>query len=209
MTKIKAIIWDIGGVLSPSPHAAVAAYAAEVGTTDAIFRLALFGPRDHDTDHPWHRLERGELELNEALALISTEFEAQGIEADPFGWLAHARDQEYDTAPLIERITELHAAGVRHAVLTNNLAAFKDGWRKLVPIELFELVVDSHEVGLRKPEAAIYEFTLERLGLEAHETIFLDDTPENVTGARDLGIVGIDVGPNPLETLAALNDALA
>lgn len=208
MTNIKAIIWDIGGVLSASPHAAVAAYAAEVGSTNEIFRNAVFGPRDHDTDHPWHRLERGELELKPALELISADLAEQGIDADPFGWLAHARDQAYDTGPLIDRITELHGAGMRHVVLTNNLAAFKDGWRSLVPIELFEFVVDSHEVGLRKPEAAIYELVLERLGLPAEEAVFLDDTPENVTAARALGIAGIDVGPDPLVTLAELNALL-
>jgi epoxide hydrolase-like predicted phosphatase len=77
-------------------------------------------------------------------------------------------------------------------VLTNNIREFRDRWRELMDFDsLFDTVVDSHEVGLRKPDRAIYELTLGRLGSVAQESAFLDDVQSNVDAASRLGMHGV------------------
>jgi putative hydrolase of the HAD superfamily len=82
----------------------------------------------------------------------------------------------------------LHARGIRFAMLTNNVREWEPLWRAKLPIdEIFETVVDSAFVGLRKPDPAIYAIVLERLRLPAEECAFIDDIAVNVEAARALG----------------------
>ena len=81
---------------------------------------------------------------------------------------------------------ELHARGFRIAMLTNNVREWEPHWRAELPVdEIFELVVDSGFVGVRKPDPAIYALSLERLGLPAEACVFVDDLEANCRrGAR-------------------------
>jgi putative hydrolase of the HAD superfamily len=82
--------------------------------------------------------------------------------------------------------------GLRLALLTNNVREWEPRWRAMVPIdELFEVVVDSAFVGMRKPDPRIYELTLERLGLPASACTFVDDLEHNVEAARALGMQAV------------------
>ena len=77
------------------------------------------------------------------------------------------------------------------AMLTNNVREWEPLWRSMLPVdEIFELVVDSAFVGMRKPDREIYELTLERLGdgIRAPECLFVDDVEANVDAARGLGM---------------------
>jgi putative hydrolase of the HAD superfamily len=75
--------------------------------------------------------------------------------------------------------------------------------------ELFDLVIDSSEVGIRKPDPAIFRLTLERLGnIPPERSVFLDDYESNVKAATDLGIRGLLVGNDHLATIAALDRLL-
>ena len=84
-------------------------------------------------------------------------------------------------------------------------------WRSLVPIdELFDVVIDSSEVGMRKPSRAIYELTLERLGgVAPDEAVFLDDVASNVEGAQAAGLHGIVVDDPPNRAIDELDELLA
>jgi putative hydrolase of the HAD superfamily len=77
--------------------------------------------------------------------------------------------------------------GLRLALLTNNVREWQPLWRTEHLDELFETIVDSGFVGLRKPDPRIYALTLERLGLRAEECVFVDDLAPNVDAARELG----------------------
>ncbi|MDJ0789766.1 MAG: HAD family phosphatase, partial [Myxococcota bacterium] len=66
MPELDAVLFDFGGVFTPSPFTAVADYGASLGIEPARFVEAVFGPYSEDTDHPWHRVERGEIPLLEA-----------------------------------------------------------------------------------------------------------------------------------------------
>ena len=82
---------------------------------------------------------------------------------------------------------ELRGRGLRTALLTNNVREWEPLWRAKLPEidELFEVVVDSAFVGLRKPDPAIYELTLERLGgVRAERCVFVDDLDVNCEAAR-------------------------
>jgi putative hydrolase of the HAD superfamily len=88
-------------------------------------------------------------------------------------WLRRARDEH----------------GLRLALLTNNVREWEPRWRAMLPVdELFEVVVDSSRVGLRKPDPRIYELTLERLGLPAQACLFVDDVEHNIDAARTVGL---------------------
>jgi putative hydrolase of the HAD superfamily len=112
---------------------------------------------------------------------------------------------------MVERARRLRSAGVRTALVTNNAREFREGWRSLVPAdELFEHVVDSSEVGVRKPDPEIFRIALRRLGDPApRRTLFLDDFEGNVTAARSLGIRALLVEQDPAPALAALDALLA
>ena len=87
---------------------------------------------------------------------------------------------------------ELKARGKRMAMLTNNVREWEPLWRPMLPVdEIFETVVDSGFVGCRKPEARIYEMTLERLGLPGEVCLFVDDIEVNCEGARKAGMTAV------------------
>ena len=94
----------------------------------------------------------------------------------------------------IELMRELKGRGLRMALLTNNVREWEPRWRPMLPEldEIFEVVVDSGFVGMRKPEPGIYELTLERLGgVPAAECLFVDDMELNCEAARELGMAAV------------------
>ena len=138
---------------------------------------------------PVHLLERGEMPLEEfervlagALAAEGSAVEAEGLVGQMLVDLAVYEDS------MTSLVTRAHAAGVRTALLSNSWGNDYDRsqWH-----EMFDAVVISGEVGMRKPEPAIFAHAVELLGVEAAETVFVDDLRVNVTAAAGLGFVGV------------------
>ena len=95
---------------------------------------------------------------------------------------------------MLALVRDLRAAGIATAMLTNNVREFRSLWWPLAPwAELFDVIVDSHEVGLRKPNPAIYELTLAHLGVAPALSAFLDDVASNGAAAEAVGMIGIVV----------------
>jgi putative hydrolase of the HAD superfamily len=93
---------------------------------------------------------------------------------------------------MIAFMTSLRAEGYRMALLTNNVREWELRWRSLAPIEdLFELVVDSAFVGVRKPDPKIYELAVSGLGVAAAECLFVDDIELNCDAARAAGMSAV------------------
>jgi epoxide hydrolase-like predicted phosphatase len=210
MHPIRAILYDFGGVFTPSPFEGARQYGAQIGADPERVLELVFGPYHEDTDHPWHRLERGELSFADARDDIIALGRAHGVDTDPFklfASMAHGPRGAY--AAMVERAQRIVAAGYRTALVTNNIVEFRDNWRRMVPADaLFQVIVDSSEVRMRKPNPAIFRLTLERLGgVAAHECLFLDDAASNVAAAEKLGMRGVVVKPDLADALAAL-DAL-
>jgi len=108
---------------------------------------------------------------------------------------------------MIHRVRELRADGYRTAILTNNIKEWGRYWKGSIPLDLFDVVVDSCEVGLRKPDPAIFRLTCERLGVAPEAAVFLDDTRRHVESARQVGLHAILVA-DPLAALAELDAIL-
>jgi epoxide hydrolase-like predicted phosphatase len=204
MPSVHAVLFDFGGVFMDSPFAAVRAFGALKGIAPERVLELIFGAYDSDTDHPWHRLERGELSLADAREAI-LELGAPDHRIDLFealGSLTRAKIR-----PDVIQITrDARACGVKTAIVTNNVREFGDGWRAMLPVdELFDAVIDSAHVGVRKPDPRIFHMTLERLGgIAPADAVFLDDFHGNVTAAERLGMRGILVDEDHLPAMRAL-----
>ena len=105
---------------------------------------------------------------------------------------------------------DLRARGYRTALITNNIAEFSDGWRAMIPVDdLFEVIIDSSAVGMRKPDARIYRMALEQLGVAPENAVFLDDAPGNIEAARAVGMHAILVEDDHSGAFAELDRLLA
>ena len=95
--------------------------------------------------------------------------------------------------------------------LTNNLKEFSD-WRNRFPYsaeETYDVIADSCELGYRKPNPKIYQWTLDQLGMKGEETLFLDDYPENIESAANLGIHGFIVEKDVTSAIDWVEEQLA
>ena len=208
-SPIEAVIFDYGGVFTPSPFVAAHTYATAQGVAPEVLIGVVFGSYGTDSDHAWHRLERGEVPFAEALAEISQDAATAGIAFDlgeMFGAMVH---DTVDRGVVTDCVVRLRARGIATAILTNNIREYGDAWRKHVGADhLFDAVVDSCLEGMRKPDPAIYELALARLCVEdPARAVFLDDFAGNVAAAQAIGMHGIVVGTDPRDAIAEL-DAL-
>ena len=108
---------------------------------------------------------------------------------------------------MIEAVRAVRSAGYRTAILTNNIKEW-GAWRTLWDADnLVDVVIDSCEVGMRKPNPEIFELTVEQLGTPIDRTLFLDDFPWNIEGAEAVGLQTMHV-TDPVAAAAALLDRL-
>jgi epoxide hydrolase-like predicted phosphatase len=199
---IEAVLFDFSGVVTTSPWPALTASAGG----DLTF---LTGPYHEDTDHPWHRLERGEITLREWLTAVQAAADEAGRTLD----LAPLQGLLSDLLvhdDVVAHIAGLRADGYRTALVTNNVREGASAWRAMIPVEdLFDVVVDSSSVGMRKPNPAIFTHTLDLLGgVAPGRAVFLDDVEGNLAGARLAGLHTILVGDPPGPALVALDRLL-
>ncbi|MCH7788336.1 MAG: HAD family phosphatase [Acidobacteria bacterium] len=199
-----AVFWDMGGVFTASPFHAVAAHASELGLRGEELIEIVFGPYHADTDHAWHRLERGEISLEETMVAIGVDFASRDVEfapADFFGWMSVTADDDRRVR-VVDEIVSLRAEGIRHAMITNNIAEARGRWGKGWGLEdHIEVLIDSSEVGMRKPNPAIYTLAMSRMELDdPARVIFVDDFPSNVEAARSVGMRGVIVQDDDIDT---------
>ena len=196
--SIDAVVYDFGGVFMASPFEAVRRMGDENGAGFEQTFDIVFGPYGDDTDHPWHRCERGELDLMTVRDEIRTLGLAQGVELDLFEMLKYLGSDGTLRDAMVDSVRRVRAAGLKTGILTNNIVEGRDFWRPMLPLdELFDVVVDSSEIGMRKPNPKIFHHTLELLEVRAERTAFLDDFAGNVTAAASVGMIGILVEPDP------------
>jgi epoxide hydrolase-like predicted phosphatase len=191
---LNTLIVDWGGVLTTSIGDTFQDWAAEDGIDYRHYRSVmaeLLGPVAglEAGINPIHALERGdmeladfELELAARLRRLDGEpVSAQGLIQRMFDRFAHAPDMN----GLVRRARQ---SGIKTALLSNSWGNEypRDGWS-----EMFDEVVISGEVGMRKPEPEIFHHTLKRLHVEPAEAVFVDDLAINIKAAAGLGMVGV------------------
>jgi epoxide hydrolase-like predicted phosphatase len=208
--RFDAVLFDFGGVYTASPFGAFEEAARELRADPRVVLEIVFGPYDLDTDHPWHRLERGELGLGAAREEIIALAEQRGLKLDPLIVLARMARTPGARESVVTRTRALRQGGYKTALVTNNAREFAAAWRPLLPLdELFDAVIDSSEVGVRKPNPEIFEHALAQIGgVAPARSIFLDDHPGNVAAARRLGMQGLLVGEDPKPALDELERLL-
>lgn len=146
--------------------------------------------RNDDPDGMWNRLERGEISIDVMADFAETQMAGAGdFMRNVVGAVMSRLDIRPDVAAAVKRWKQ---AGYRTAVLTNNVAEWRPLWqaklRDADMLHLFDAIVDSSEVGMRKPEARIYLHTATVLGLSPEECVFVDDFAHNVEGASATGM---------------------
>jgi epoxide hydrolase-like predicted phosphatase len=205
--RVDAVILDYGGVLTGPVVVSIAGWLDRDGIDPASFSRTLKAwlSRDAADGTPIHRLETGELAVEEFDSLLAAELvRYDGAQVDPVGVLARLFADLRPDPTMFALVEELRALGVRVALLSNS-------WGNTYPREridaLFDPVVISGEVGMRKPFTPIYELTLERLGLAADRAVFVDDAEPNVLGARAVGMRAL-LHTGADSTRAALADLL-
>ena len=188
---MRGLIVDWGGVLTMPIHTAIRRWLRASGVDHDHYGAVVrrwVEPSPGEVS-PVHRLERGEIAVEEfeqlfsaALAQEGSLVQAQGLVGEMFADLAIYEDS------MTSLVTRAHASGIRTALLSNSWGNDYDrsDWH-----EMFDVVVISGEVGLRKPEREIFELTLDRLGLQAGECAFVDDMPHNIAAAVQVGLAGI------------------
>ena len=203
-----AVVFDFGGVIISPITEKIERLAERNGTDVRTLLGVLMGP-PHDTeDHPWHRAERGELPVAAMQGLLDPWAAAAGVtlRGDE---MAVMMDSSYRfNDQVVERIGRLHHQGYRTALLTNSVVEFRPALdRDLIGKGLFDVVIDSSEVGLRKPDPRIFTATTDRLGLAPDRILYLDDFVWNVEGARLAGWRVIHV-TDPTAALVELDAVL-
>ena len=173
----------------------------------AVIAEIVMGPHHLDTDHPWHRVERGEITLAECRALTKQRLDDAGIVASvPAEKPATSGGPAFTfqlNDDMVAFIHDLKNAGYPIAILTNNVKEFREWWWPLMDFEsIFDAIVDSHEVRMRKPNPEIYHHTMNRIGATPSRTVFLDDLHANVEAANALGMHGVLVEEDSASAIA-------
>lgn len=191
--SLRALVVDWYGVMTQDLDTAMGAWAKADGISYSTWRDAMsdwFGPAGYvdATINPVHALERGELEVPDFERELARRLGRTGVSVSPDGLVdrmfehfAHAPDM----AGLVRRA---RASGLVTGLLSNSWgdSYLRDGWD-----DLFDVIVISGEVGMRKPEPQIFRLVVERLALEPSQCVFVDDHDVNVRAAVAVGLVGV------------------
>jgi len=205
---LRAVFFDFGGVILSSPFEAFASYEVEAGLPDGSIR------RINATDphtNAWAHLERGDIDLEEFVRRFESEAASLGLNVAGARVL-HCLAGELRPAMVeaVGRCREHHVTGL----LTNNIVSMdtdamagSGGLGFAEVLGLFDVIVESSKVGVRKPEPRFYEIACELANVEPTEVVFLDDLGVNLKPARAMGMTTIKVD-DPDVALAELGSLL-
>ena len=202
----RAVLWDFGGVILSSPFEAFNRYEAEAGLPKDFIRS--LNARNPDTN-AWAKMERSEVSLEGFVALFEEEALRNGHRVD--GWRI-LQALSGDIRPQMVEALRRCKAAFRVACITNNMKSGEGPGMSRSPekaravadiMTLFEHVVESSKLGLRKPDPKIYQHACDLLGVPPDRCIYLDDLGINLKPARAMGMRTIKVG-DPDQAIAEL-----
>lgn len=191
-SRPRAVIFDWGGVITTPIVDTVRAWLEADGIDRDSYTAAMrpwvrqaYGP--DDSESPIHGLERGDIPESEfekilASALVTVD----GGPVAPAGLLKRMFAGSVMQPQMLDLVRQLRGSGLRTGLLSNSWG-HRDSYPRDVLDELFDDVVISADVGMRKPEERIFQLAVERLGLSAGECVFVDDVETNIAAARAMG----------------------
>jgi putative hydrolase of the HAD superfamily len=194
----RAVVCDFGGVLTTPLVDSFLHYQEESGIPFADIVGAMARVTKQTGKNPLYELEKGAITENEFLTSIEQEM-GGGVS------LRELHQVYFDHLEPNERMIDFVRSlrvdrGLRSALLTNNVREWEAKWRSMLPEidEIFEVIVDSAFVGLRKPDPRIYHLTVERLGdgLQPEDCVFIDDMDVNCDAAREIGMAAVQFQSN-------------
>jgi len=193
--RLRAVISDFGGVLTNRLIEAFAAFQDETGISVEQLGRGMQRIAERDGEYPLFRLERGEISERDFLDDLALGLEPElGHRPTLHRFREIYFEALHPNEQMLDLMRELRDRGRRMAILTNNVREWEELWRAKLPLdEIFELIVDSAWVGMRKPDPAIYRLVVERLGdgIEPRDCLFVDDNELNVKAARELGMAAV------------------
>ena len=200
---IKAVVFDIGGVVQDSPLHAIARYERDHGLPANAINRAVVATGESGA---WSRLERGELTLSAWCAPFERDCRALGVDVDAARLMTYIAEAGRARPQMLRAIARLRERGLRVGALTNNWAT-DDPAPPPSPLRAhFDAFVESRAVGMRKPDPRMYQLVCRELGVEPAQAAFLDDIGTNLKSARALGMhtIKVDDPEQALRELSAL-----
>jgi putative hydrolase of the HAD superfamily len=192
---IRAVIFDLGGVVLGSPPHAFRAYEKERGIENNFLNRMVM--RNGHTG-AWARLERGELDMLKFIGEFDAEALRDGVTISTAELMERVALASMPRESMVLAVRKIREHGWKTAALTNNWIAEDQNSKMALLRGEFDVFVESALEGLRKPDPKIYELTCSRLGVTPSEVIFLDDLGPNLKPARAMGMHTIKVDePEP------------
>jgi epoxide hydrolase-like predicted phosphatase len=189
---LRAVIFDLGGVVMASPLRAIARYERDHGLEHNAINHAIVAAGEQGA---WSRLERGELGLPAFFSAFEADCDARGLRVDSRRMMEYIAAASGPHPPMLTALRRIRARGLRTGALTNN-------WKREEPPPnaghddlraLFDVFIESSVVGLRKPDPRIYQLCCRELDVTPAEAAFLDDIGRNLKAARALGMITLKV----------------
>ncbi|MEJ0044707.1 MAG: HAD-IA family hydrolase [Rhizomicrobium sp.] len=191
---IEAVIWDFGGVFTSSPFEAFARYETERGIPVGTIRR--INSTDHQTN-AWAQFEQSRIDIDGFDRLFAQEAAILGHTIPGRDVLPLlAGDFRPEMIEALRRIKTRFKTGCITNNMPHNAAGGTAAGRSLYAreiMELFDVVIESAKIGIRKPDPRIYALMCERLGVEPPACVFLDDLGGNLKPARAMGMTTIKV----------------
>lgn len=176
--------------LVPAHEALAMSRAARTGSGEApVAELEQAPDTGPAGNSPVHRLERGEISGADFERELAAELAARGAPVPPEGLLQRLLSGLTELDPrMLDLLRRARAAGLRTALLSNS---WGDHYPEQLWQGLFDAVVISGRVGMRKPEPEIFRYTVQQLDLSPARCVMVDDLPHNITAAVAVGMVGV------------------
>ncbi|MGH0030618.1 MAG: HAD family hydrolase [Myxococcota bacterium] len=204
MSGLRAVIFDLGGVVLGSPLHAIAAFEEHHGIPAGFVNRVV---ADTGEAGAWSRLERGLVDLEAFIPAFEADCREAGRTIDAREMMERMALASQPRPQMIEAIRRIRGSGLSAAALTNNWASEErdDGTRALR--EHFDHFFESSVLGLQKPDPRIYRHACQAIGIEPPQAVFLDDIGRNLKSARALGMTTLKVD-DPDQALEELEDVL-
>ena len=183
---IRAVIFDLGGVVLGSPLHVIAAYERRLGLEPGVINRVVSGT---GLDGAWSLHERGMIDFDRFCTQFNDECRAAGALIDTRRLMGQIDEVTVPRPDMLDAVASIRGSGMTVAALTNN-------WTPLDDVSLtscFDVVVESSVVGVRKPQPEIYEIVLAEVGAGPEEVVYLDDIGANLKPARAMGMTTIKV----------------